>query len=122
MRVCIYLCFLSVLNGMRDNLDLLILGGYYGEGRRRSGAISHFLLGVTEPRDASKADSDSKAPRRYYTFCKVGSGYTDADLAHLNSTLKWKDFIPNNPPPHLMVRKQSKQSVSRYRKERRRPS
>ena len=36
------------IEGMADNLDLIILGGYYGKGTRRAGGISHFLLGVAE--------------------------------------------------------------------------
>nr|CAD7433371.1 unnamed protein product [Timema monikensis] len=34
--------------GMMDHLDLIIMGGYYGDGRRR-GIISHFLVGVAVP-------------------------------------------------------------------------
>lgn len=34
------------LEGVGDDLDLLILGGFYGEGARRGGKISHFLLGL----------------------------------------------------------------------------
>lgn len=30
-----------------DHLDLIIIGGYYGEGKRR-GTISHFLLGLRD--------------------------------------------------------------------------
>ncbi len=33
--------------GMMVELDVLIIGGYYGEGRRR-GLISQFLLGVAD--------------------------------------------------------------------------
>jgi len=31
-----------------SNLDLLVLGGYYGDGHRRAGMLSHFLLGVAD--------------------------------------------------------------------------
>jgi hypothetical protein len=31
-----------------DHLDLIIMGGYYGEGRRK-GIISHFLVGAAVP-------------------------------------------------------------------------
>lgn len=34
------------IDGVGDDLDLLVVGGYYGSGGRRGGMISHFLLGV----------------------------------------------------------------------------
>jgi len=67
--------------GMLDNIDLVILGGYYGEGTHgRAGRISHFLLGLRgRPRnmagladvkhnrmlgrDGSYPDYDQPAPR-----------------------------------------------------------
>lgn len=36
------------VDGLGDGLDLVILGGYNGEGSRRSGGVSHFLLGVVD--------------------------------------------------------------------------
>jgi DNA ligase-4 len=36
------------IDGIGDDLDLVILGGYYGTGiGKRAGTISHFLLGVS---------------------------------------------------------------------------
>lgn len=41
-----------------SNLDVLIVGGYYGNGRSRAGFLSHFLLAVadhtTMPEDGSE--------------------------------------------------------------------
>ena len=37
------------VHDMGDEPDLLIIGGYYGEGLKRGGDISHFLLGVQAP-------------------------------------------------------------------------
>jgi DNA ligase-4 len=38
------------MDGMGDNLDLAIIGGFYGEGTgARSGTLSHFLLGIPAP-------------------------------------------------------------------------
>ncbi len=38
------------MDGMGDNLDLAIIGGFYGEGTGgRSGTLSHFLLGIPAP-------------------------------------------------------------------------
>ena len=59
-----------------DPLDLLILGGYYGDGRRR-GNVSHFLMGVAA-RNGMTADN-----HEFVALCKVGSGYNDQALAQL---------------------------------------
>ena len=34
------------VDGMGDELDLLMIGGYYGQGRRGGGKISHYLMGI----------------------------------------------------------------------------
>ena len=40
------------IDGVCDDFDLIILGGYYGSGvGRRGGTISHFLLGVKKSPD-----------------------------------------------------------------------
>ena len=36
------------VDGMGETLDLVVLGGYFGEGKRRAGQASHFLLGVMD--------------------------------------------------------------------------
>lgn len=45
-----FLCF-QYTEGAMSDLDLLIIGGYYGEGRRR-GFVSQFLLGVAVPSES----------------------------------------------------------------------
>lgn len=56
------------IEGLGDDLDMLIIGGYFGEGGgRRGGTISHFMLGVSVP-------SDSNSQPVFYSLCKVGSG------------------------------------------------
>jgi hypothetical protein len=86
------------IDGMADNLDLIILGGYYGKGTRRAGGISHFLLGLAE-----KAEGGG-APEYFYTFCKVGSGYSLEDLKELQSRLgqHWQEYDPRRQPKHFM--------------------
>ena len=54
-----------------ESLDLLILGAYYSEGTRRAGQLSHFLIGVR----------DDHNPELWLHIGKVGSGFTDAELA-----------------------------------------
>ena len=80
------------VEGLHDSFDLILLGGYYGEGvrRGRGGEISHFLLGVAE-----KVDRAAGArPRLFYSFCKVGSGYTVPELQQLREALsdKWRRY------------------------------
>jgi DNA ligase-4 len=66
-------------------LDLLILGGYYGDGTRRSGRISHFLMGVLhQPYNPKKGEGSAK----FDTICKVGTGYNLDELAMMNSKMK----------------------------------
>ena len=59
MQFFIFFIYLSkspfVLNlqytvGLTDELDLIIMGGYFGEGRHKAN-ISHFLVGVAVPSD-----------------------------------------------------------------------
>ncbi|MDG6927797.1 MAG: ATP-dependent DNA ligase [Nitrososphaerota archaeon] len=52
-----------------DTLDLVVVGAFYGRGRR-AGAYGTLLTAVYDP------DSDS-----FYTVSKVGAGLTDQDLA-----------------------------------------
>ena len=53
-------------NELMDQLDLLVLGGYYGSGGG-GGTVTQFLMGLR----------DAEADRaRYVAFCRVGSGYT----------------------------------------------
>ena len=52
------------VGGLMDQLDLLILGGFFGEGHR-GGMMSHFLCGVAEP------TQDGSEPQVFHSFCKV---------------------------------------------------
>jgi DNA ligase-1 len=56
---------------LSDTLDLVIVGGLAGRGRR-AGMYGALLLAVYDP------DTD-----RFQTICKCGTGFTDADLAAL---------------------------------------
>ncbi len=53
--------------GLNDDLDVLIVGGYYGEGKLRAGLISHFLVAVcARPKVTAKggaADEEKQAIR-----------------------------------------------------------
>ena len=75
------------VHDMGDELDLLIIAGYYGEGNRRGGAISHFLLGLQAPASEKHKHPNVEHPR-FYPFCKVGTGYSQQKLADLREQLK----------------------------------
>jgi hypothetical protein len=80
------------------------IGGYYGEGTRRAGDISHFLLGVAEK------NKNGEPPVNFYSFCKVGSGYSLDELANLRGRLKdkWIKYHPSKQPKHFMGWKHEK--------------
>lgn len=110
--------------GLNDDLDLLIIGGYYGTGKR-SGILSHFLLAVAldEEYSSKKLDNSNQdddldfygdkdeaeensligRPKNFYSFCKIGSGYTYKELKDFNMRLadKWKNFEKKNPPKNI---------------------
>ncbi|MGP8135973.1 MAG: ATP-dependent DNA ligase [Thermoplasmata archaeon] len=62
--------------GLVDSIDGVVVGGFYGRGRR-AGRFGAFLLAVYNP------DRD-----RFESFSKVGSGFDDARLAEMPERLK----------------------------------
>ncbi|PCN50316.1 hypothetical protein B6U99_05040 [Candidatus Geothermarchaeota archaeon ex4572_27] len=61
---------------LTDTLDLVVVGAFYGRGRK-AGIPSSFLMAVYDPeRDVFK------------TVCKVGTGFTDEQLAYANKLIE----------------------------------
>ena len=79
-------------NELMDQLDLLILGGYYGKGRD-GGKVSHFLMGLGD----TKSD-------QFVSVCRVSSGYTDSQLASLSIKLASK--VITKPDPRVQYGKE----------------
>ncbi|MEL9990733.1 MAG: ATP-dependent DNA ligase [Thermoproteus sp.] len=61
---------------MSDTVDLVVVGAFYGRGKR-AGLYGAFLTAAYDP----KTDM-------FYTVCKVGSGFTDADLKKMYQMLE----------------------------------
>lgn len=57
-------------NQLMDQIDLLVLGGYFGSGKG-GGKITHFLMGLAD----RSGDTE-----KFVTFCRVSSGFSAADI------------------------------------------
>jgi DNA ligase 1 len=71
--------------GLSDSIDGVVVGGFHGRGRR-AGRYGAYLLAVYNP-----------GQDRFESFCKVGSGFDDAQLAEMPTRLR--PFATADPPP-----------------------
>ncbi|ORX34780.1 ATP dependent DNA ligase domain-domain-containing protein [Kockovaella imperatae] len=83
---------------MGENLDLLVLGGWWGKGGR-TGKISSLLCGL---RNQTEDDGVSPFPE-FTTFVKIGSGMSYEDYQWILTKHKdhWKPFSRDKIPPWL---------------------
>ncbi len=72
---------------MIDTVDLVVIGAFYGKGRR-AGKFGALLMAAYDP------DTDT-----FKSVCKVGSGFTDEELDRLNEILK--PYIRSSKPPRV---------------------
>ena len=70
--------------GMRETFDLVVIGMYYGRGRRK-GSFGALLCAALNEEE-----------QRFETFTKVGTGFTDADAKEIDSLLL-EHVIPEIP-------------------------
>lgn len=89
------------VDSLSDQLDVVIVGGYFGQGHR-SGMVSHFMCAVAVPEETA-----GKRPSVFHSFCKVGTGYTMSELKDLGLKLKpyWKKFDTKRPPECVLLAK-----------------
>ncbi len=72
-------------NELGDSLDLVVIGGFFGKGRR-TGNYGTLLLATYDE------DEDT-----FTSICKVGTGFSDEDLDQLYQILNPKVTIKKNP-------------------------
>ena len=72
-------------NELGDSLDLVVIGGFFGKGRR-TGIYGTLLLATYDE------DEDI-----FTSICKVGTGFSDEDLDQLYQILNPKVTIKKNP-------------------------
>jgi DNA ligase-1 len=72
---------------MADTVDLVVIGAFYGKGRR-GGKFGALLVAAYDP------ETDT-----FKSVCKVGSGFTDEDLEKLDDLLK--PYIRDTKPPRV---------------------
>ena len=79
-----------------ENLDCVIIGGYYGSGHR-GGRLSSFLCGLRVDESHVREGADAM---KFYSFFKVGGGFTFTNYAAIRHKTdgKWKKWDPKNPP------------------------
>ncbi|MGZ3559030.1 MAG: ATP-dependent DNA ligase [Thermodesulfobacteriota bacterium] len=80
---------------LADTRDLVVVGALYGKGRR-AGSYGSLLLAAFDPET-----------NKYYSFTKVGAGFTDKDLQNLPKTFK-PLMIPSK---HRLVKTDMKMDV-----------
>ncbi|KAJ3187606.1 DNA ligase (ATP) [Irineochytrium annulatum] len=82
------------IDALGDDVDLVLVGGFYGSGRR-GGKLSHFMCAVVD---------DTMTPPRYISFCKFGSGYTYAEIDSITHEREgqWQRYDPRRPPAWLV--------------------
>ncbi|KAJ6782867.1 hypothetical protein PWT90_07960 [Aphanocladium album] len=79
-----------------ESLDCLVIGGYYGSGKR-GGMLSSYLCGLRVSPNHVQAGAN---PEKCFSFFKVGGGFRVEDYAEIRHRTegKWIDWDAKNPP------------------------
>lgn len=79
-----------------ESLDCIVIGGYYGSGRR-GGILSSYLCGLRVTQNHIQAGAN---PEKCFSFFKVGGGFRGEDYAEIRHRTegKWIDWDQKNPP------------------------
>ncbi|KAK9447265.1 ATP dependent DNA ligase domain-containing protein [Limtongia smithiae] len=81
-----------------ENLDCIVIGGYYGQGKR-GGILASFLCGLRV--DTVEGETERS---KYWSFCRVGGGFTANDYATIRHLTDghWQKWDPYHPPDQLI--------------------
>lgn len=79
-----------------EDLDCIVIGGYYGSGRR-GGNLSSFMCGLRVDENQVKTGAN---PMKCYSFFKVGGGFSAQDYAEMRHRTegKWEPWDHKRPP------------------------
>ncbi|EED80930.1 predicted protein [Postia placenta Mad-698-R] len=86
------------MDSMGETVDVIVVAGNYGTGRR-SGGVSTLVCAVVDDR----RPADEVEPK-YSTFVRIGTGLSYADYIWVRQK-PWKTWDPKNPPSFLQVAK-----------------
>lgn len=78
---------------MRETFDLLVVGKYYGRGKRK-GSFGALLCAIL-----------NEDKQRFETFTKVGTGFTEADAKEIDSLLS--GHIIAEVPKNLFIKRRT---------------
>ncbi|ATY60393.1 DNA ATP-dependent [Cordyceps militaris] len=83
-----------------ESLDCLVIGGYYGSGKR-GGTLSSYLCGLRASPNQVQAGAD---PEKCFSFFKVGGGFRAEDYAEIRHRTegKWIDWDARHPPSQFI--------------------
>ncbi|KAG8161624.1 hypothetical protein KVR01_008611 [Diaporthe batatas] len=84
-----------------ETLDCVIIGGYYGTGRR-GGILSSFLCGLRASQ--REIEAGTAHPEKFYSFFKVGGGIKMEDYEEIQRLLpedKWQDWNPKRARQYI---------------------
>ncbi|SMQ47607.1 unnamed protein product [Zymoseptoria tritici ST99CH_3D7] len=87
-----------------ESLDCIVVGGYYGSGKR-GGGLSSFLCGLKPQQAIFSSQNRNINPQMVLSFFKVGGGFAASDYAEIRHRTegKWTDWNAKKPPTDWVV-------------------